>query len=197
MLSIDLFAEDRAHELYVSSLLRRVMGQAGLAFTLNVRSAVGGHPRALAELKTYQRVMLKGIVGLVQPDLLIVLIDANCKGQIEARKAILEEIVPGVAGEVVVACPDPHIERWFFSDREVFARVIGVDQQLGQPKCERGKYKALLKDAVLRAGHFPTLGGVEFADELVHEMDLYRAARNEPSLRVLIEGLTAFAARPR
>lgn len=197
MPSIDLFAEDRAHELFVSALLRRILGQAGLPFTLNVRSAVGGHGRALTALKTYQRAVLKSAAGLVRPDLLVVIIDANCQGPVEARKAIQAEIVSEAAGETVIACPDPHIERWFFADPEVFARVIGVDQQPGRRKCERGRYKALLKDAVRRAGHFPTVGGVEFAEELVREMDLHRAGRNEPSLGILIDGVSAFAARAR
>jgi hypothetical protein len=162
MPNIDLFAEDRAHELLVSALLRRILGQADLPFALNVRSAVGGHGRALTALKTYQRAVLKSAAGLVRPDLLVVIIDANCQGPVEARKAIQAEIVSDAAGETVIACPDPHIERWFFADPKVFARVIGVDQQPGRRKCERGRYKALLKDAVRRAGHFPTVGGVEF-----------------------------------
>ena len=195
MLRIDLFAEDQAHELFVSALLRRILGHAGLPFTLNVRSAVGGHGRALVALKTYQRAVLKGAAGLVRPDLLIVIIDANCNKPVAARNAILGEIVAGAAGEMVIACPDPHIERWFFADPEVFARVIGVDQQPGRRKCERSRYKALLKNAVRRAGHFPTVGGVEFAEEIVREMDLNRARRNEPSLGVLLDAVNAFAAR--
>lgn len=197
MLSVDLFAEDRAHELFVSALPRRILGQAGLSFALNVRSAVGGHGRALTELKTYRRAVLKGAAGLVRPDLLVVIIDANCQKSVEARNAIQGEIVAGAAGEAVIACPDPHIERWFFADPEGFARIIGVDQQPGKRKCERGQYKALLKEAVRRAGHFPTLGGVEFAEDLVRGMDLHRAGRNEPSLGFLIDSVSAFAARAR
>ena len=36
-------------------------------------------------------------------------------------------------------------------------------------------------------GHPPTLGGIEFAAELVGEMDLYRAGENEPSLQHFID----------
>lgn len=191
MPSVDLFAEDQAHELFVSALLRRILGRADL----HVRSAVGGHGRALTELKTYQRLVLRGAAGLVRPDLLIVIIDANCQEPVKAKNAIQREIVAEAAGETVIACPDPHIERWFFADPEVFARIIGVDQQPGRRKCERSWYKALLKEAVRRAGHFPTMGGVEFAEELVWEMDLHRAGRNEPSLGTLIDGVSAFATR--
>jgi hypothetical protein len=195
MPSIDLFAEDRAHELFASALLRRILGEADVSFALNVRSAVGGHGRALAELRTYQMAVRKNIGGLVRPDLLVVMIDANCNGQVAAKNAIRQEIIADRAGDVVIACPDPHIERWLFADPATFARVVGIDRQPGRRKCERGRYKALLKDAVLSAGHFPTLGGLEFAEDLVKEMDLHRAERNEPSLKTLIEGIRAFGAR--
>lgn len=195
MPSVDLFAEDQAHELFVSALLRRILGEAGASIQLNVRSAVGGHGRALMELRTYQRAVLSGAAGLTRPDLLVVVIDANCKRLVEARNGVLGETTAGAAGETVVACPDPHVERWFFADPEAFVRVIGVDQQPGQRKCERGRYKSMLRDAVSRAGHFPTLGGLEFAQDLVRELDLHRASRNEPSLGALIDGLRAFAQR--
>ena len=53
----------------------------------------------------------------------------------------------------------------------------------------------MLKDAVARAGHTPTLDGLEFALDLVDAMDLHRASRNEPSLADLIDGLRAYMAR--
>ncbi|MBI3917900.1 MAG: hypothetical protein HY322_12935 [Betaproteobacteria bacterium] len=195
MPSVDLFAEDNAHELFVLALLRRIMGAAGGSIHVNVRSAVGGHGRALTELRTYQRAVLRGTAGLTRPDLLVVVIDANCKGRVEARNDVLGETTAAAAGETMVACPDPHVERWFFADPEAFARVVGVDQQPGQRKCERARYKTMLRDAVSRAGHFPTLGGLEFAQDLVREIDLHRASRNEPSLGALIDGLRAFAQR--
>jgi len=195
MLSVDLFAEDQAHELFASSLVRRIFGNANVPFRLNVRSAVGGHGRAVSELRTYQRALLKGAVGLERPDLLVVMIDANCKGSVPARNDILRETRAEAAGEILIGCPDPHIERWLFADPDCFARVVGVDQQPGKRKCERDRYKAMLRNAVARAGHFPALGGIEFTQDLVQEMDLHQAARNEPSLGALIDGLQAFAIR--
>ena len=195
MLKVDLFAEDQAHELFVTALVRRVFAEEGCSVELNVRSAVGGHGRALSELKTYQRAVVKGSIGLARPDLVVVTIDANCKGPVDARNGVLGAIDVGAAGEAVVACPDPHVERWFFADPEAFNRVVGVDQQPGRRKCERDVYKTLLKNTVARAGHFPSLGGLEFAQDLVREMDLYRAGANEPSLGDLVNGVRAFARR--
>jgi hypothetical protein len=53
----------------------------------------------------------------------------------------------------------------------------------------------MLREAVLRADHVPTLDGLEFANDVVREMDLYQASRNEPSLGGLIDGVRAFARR--
>jgi hypothetical protein len=56
-------------------------------------------------------------------------------------------------------------------------------------KCERGRYKRLLSSAVQAAGHIPTLGGIEFAQELAAAMDLYRAGKNDPALGAFIDDL--------
>ena len=43
--------------------------------------------------------------------------------------------------------------------------------------------------AVREAGHPPTLGGLEFAQELVGAMDLYRASKNDHSLGAFVNDL--------
>lgn len=195
MRSVDLFAEDRAHEAFISALVRRIFAEEGCPLQLQVRSAVGGHGRAITELKNYQRILLKGLLGLSRPDLVVVAIDANCRGFVDARNDLLGAIDHTAAGEAAVACPDPHIERWFFADPAAFERAVGVQQAPGRRKCDRDHYKRMLREAVDRAGHPPTLDGVEFANDVVREMDLYRAGGNEPSLGALIDGLRAFARR--
>lgn len=186
MPSLDLFAEDQAHELFVSALIHRISKQIDVTPRLNVRSALGGHGRALAALKTYKRAVARGVAGLSPPDLLVVIIDANCSRPAEARAAIAREIKPDAAIETIIACPDPHLERWFFADPQAFRRVIGIERTAGRRKCACDVYKNMLRDAVSQAGHFPTLGGLEFARDLVADMDLHRASRNEPSLGILI-----------
>lgn len=193
MLRADLFAEDQAHELFISALINRVMEEAGTSVSISVRSAVGGHGRAISELKIYQRAVQKNLPGLSPPDLLVVAIDANCIGAAARKAEISRELVDNAAGTVALACPDPHIERWFFSDPDVFQHVVGVTLQPGRRKCVRDEYKNMLRNAVLQAGHFSTLGGLEFAQELVSAMDFYRASKNEPSLGSLIDDLKTFA----
>lgn len=53
----------------------------------------------------------------------------------------------------------------------------------------RDYYKDALAKVVRKAGHPATLGGIEFAQELVERMDLYRAGRNERSLKAFVDDL--------
>lgn len=112
MLEVDLFVEDRAHELIAGPLVGRLLREEGVPARVRVRTAVGGHPRALSELRNYQRAVSRGLLGLTRPDLVVVVIDANCCGLVEARNAVKQEVDEAAAGHTVIACPDPHVERW-------------------------------------------------------------------------------------
>jgi len=186
---VDLFAEDRGHELFLTALVERLAREAGRTVTITVRSARGGHGKALAELKLYQLTEIRKRKAL--PDLLIVAIDGNCKGYAKARKEILEKIEKSLKHFTVAACPDPHIERWYLADPESFCKVVGKHPDVKQDKCERDYYKNALTSAVREAGFIPTLGGIEFAEDLIAAMDLGRAGRAHTSLGDLIESLTA------
>src|SRR5215213_3957867 len=83
---IDLFAEDREHEELLKPLLERLAREQGKDVRVSVRSARGGHGRAIAELKLYQRSVLKRIGGATLPDVLVVAIDANCASFSSAQK---------------------------------------------------------------------------------------------------------------
>jgi hypothetical protein len=88
-----------------------------------------------------------------------------------------------------VACPDPHIERWYLADPESFKDVVGHRPTIARKKCARDYYKDALAKVVRKAGYPATLGGIEFAQELVERMDLYRAGRNERSLKAFVDDL--------
>ena len=49
-LTVDLFAEDRAHEEFLKAMLARIATEQARKLTVRVRSARGGHPRVLEEL---------------------------------------------------------------------------------------------------------------------------------------------------
>ena len=75
------------------------------------------------------------------------------------------------------------------ADPESFQAVVGQRPTVGKKKCARDYYKDALAKAVRQAGHPPTLGGIEFARELVTGMDLYRAGKNDRSFKAFIDDL--------
>jgi hypothetical protein len=178
---VHLFVEDRAHEQLLIPLVLRIAHEEQVEVTPEVRSARGGHGRVISELKIHQRDVV--------PDALVVCIDGNCSSFAQARKGIVQAVTPPFSDRLVVACPDPHIERWYLADPESFATVVGQQPAIGKRKCERGHYKALLARAVRQAGHPPMLGGIEFAPELVRNMDLYKAGKNDHSLKAFVDDL--------
>jgi len=190
-LAVDVFVEDRAHEALICALVARLARQQARAVDLRVRSARGGHSRVLGELKLYQRaVRIRGI-----PEMLVVAIDANCKSYAATRAEIAAALDDELRELAAIACPDPHVERWYMADPAGFAKVVGRPVQPGRRKCERDLYKRVLSDAVTRAGHVPNLGGIEFAEDIVAEMDFHRAGRRERSLKAFLDDLSGLLKR--
>jgi hypothetical protein len=198
--TVDIFVEDRAHEQLIVPLVERVAREEGITVAPRVRSARGGHGRAMEEFNLYQRVTTKGIPGATEAQLVVVGKDGNCSTFRKAKKEIQAAILRAFSIPVVVACPAPHVERWYLADPESFRTVVGRAPTLKKDKCDRDYYKAAMVRAVREAGHPPTLGGIEFARELVTAMDLYRAGRNDRSLKVFIDelrnGLRTLKERP-
>jgi hypothetical protein len=186
---IDLFCEDSGHEQFVVALVNKIAG--GIAVDVDVRpiSARGGHGRAIRELKAYQKALQTSRMLGGMPDLLVVVIDGNCKGWHQAHKAIASEVDKGVFARFCVGCPDPHVERWCMADPTTFARVIGQAPRPDPVKCERAIYKQLLRRSIEEAGHTIISDVMEFAGELVQAMDLYRAGRQERSLGAFVDEL--------
>jgi hypothetical protein len=188
---VDIFAEDLGHGEFLKALVNRLARQEGKVVVPRVRSARGGHGRALDELSLYQRSVQQGVGGMTVPDLLIVAIDTNCLSFNNAKRQVQAKLEAPFDDRTVVACPDPHIERWYLADPESFHHVVGVTPKVGRRKCERDRYKSILSKAVLDAGHPPTLGGIEFAREIVEAMDFYRAGKRETSLKHFLDDATA------
>ena len=122
---VDLFVEDRAHEEYLKPLVHRVVRERNKTVTVNVRSARGGHGRALSELELYQKAVAGGLGGLVMPDLVVIGIDGNCQPHRVARQSIVAKLDKPFRDRAVIACPAPHIERWFLADARAFTSVVG------------------------------------------------------------------------
>jgi hypothetical protein len=194
IITIDLFVEDHAHELFLDALVRRLAHDEGLDIEIYTRSARGGHGRALDELDNYRKLLEKGLTRL--PTIIIVAIDANCKDFQQAHNEIEKHLTGHLQNRTIIACPDPHIERWYIADPVSFCDTIGSQPRIERIKCQRGRYKRILAEAIQSAGHISTLGGIEFALEIVQAMDLYRVSKAEPSLGIFITDLHTLLKRP-
>ncbi len=192
-LVVEVFAEDAAHEAFLGPFIRRMATEEGASADVRVRSSVGGHGRAMSEFDLFQKAVMRH--HLATPDLVVICIDANCKKYAQAHRDIEAHAIPSLREYMVIACPDPHIERWYMADPEGFALVVGATPPTRQRKCGRDVYKALLRNTIHQAGHLAPLGGIEFAPELIERMDLFRAGKNDKSLKAFADELKGALAR--
>jgi len=81
------------------------------------------------------------------------------------------------------------------ADPESLTAIIGAEPKKERRKCERDRYKKLLVEAIRQGGQIVTLGGIEFATDIVLSMDLYRASKNEPSLKSFIDDMRSILRR--
>lgn len=183
MCEVALFVEDNAHRKVIGALLRRVADESGLTVRLDWRSAVGGRGRVVQELKRYLRdLTTQG----GHPDLIVVATDANCIG---LQQRIREVDASAAASPVVLAVPDPHIERWLLLDGAAFKSVFGKGCDAPDKKCDRGRYKHQLFEAVHATGVVPQLGGIEYAKDIVQHMDIEKVARVDSSFGLFVNEL--------
>lgn len=184
---VDLFVEDYAHEAFLRPLILRLASEEKIEVDVRVISAKGGHPRVLQELTLFRKSIEKDLLATT-PDLIVIASDSNCSSYASAHKGLVTAAGPELKDKAVIACPDPHIERWYMADPQSFHDVIGSQPKLGKKKCDRDRYKAILAKAISDGGHPSTLGGAEFALELVDAMDLYQAGKSDKALKHFIEG---------
>ena len=188
--TVDLFVEDRAHEALVGALVQRIAREEMIEATVRIRSARGGHARALQGLRLYQTLVEQRQFD-DPPELIVAAIDGNCATFRKKRTEIENATRAAFKDRLVAACPDPHVERWYLADPDSFYEIVGYRPSVGRRKCERHHYKRLLANAIRRGDHPPTLGGIEFALELANGMDLYRAGKTDSSLRTFVDELRA------
>ncbi len=180
---LDLFAEDHAHEAFAGALVRRLADEEGVAVDVQTRSARGGHGRVLTELRAYVHVTDSS------PDVLVVALDANCKGYTSAANEVRQVLQRAAFAHVVLGIADPHVERWYMADAAALREALGASVTPGRAKCGRGVYKQQLCAALKRAGHIVVLGGAEFAPDIVAHIDWYRAAKADPNLGRFVDAL--------
>ena len=186
MRNVLVFGEDYGHEVVLRTLLDRLAAEYRVPLKVQVRSAVGGHGRMIRELTAFLSELQRGQAAL--PDLFVVARDANCLGYAKRVKEITAA-VKEYQGFLVLAVPDPHVERWLLIDSQAFRQVLGQGCQAPDQKCDRDRYKRLLDTAVRTAGLEPLLGGMEFAEDILSVMNLSRAERADASFAHLLGDL--------
>ena len=184
MREIALFVEDYAHRQVIGALVQRIAEECDIAIQLDWRNAVGGHGKVIAELNDYMRDLKRQ--GGPWPDLVVVATDANCKGLNERTREIggREEPAP-----MILAIPDPHIERWLLLDGAAFKAVFGKGCDAPDQKCDRDRYKQQLIKAIHATGTIPILGGIEYAEDIVQQININRVAQVDRSFRRFVEEL--------
>jgi len=181
---IDIYCEDRGHEQFARALLDRLAHELALSPIIRTISGRGGHGRAVTEFRAWQRaVSAKSGIGHDIPDVLVLLIDANCSGWAQVRRDLEDSVEPGVFTRCAIGCPDPHIERWCLADPQCIQRVLGVAPPADPGKCERDFYKQLLRDTIKKAGQPILISEMEYAPDLVRAMNLFQAGKRQSSLK--------------
>lgn len=184
MREIALFVEDHAHRQVIGALVQRIAEECEIAIHLDWRNAVRGHGKVIAELNDYMRDLKRQ--GGPWPDLIVVATDANCKGINERTREIgvMDESAP-----MILAIPDPHIERWLLLDGAAFKTVFGKGCDAPDQKCDRNRYKQRLIEAIHATGTIPILGGIEYAEDIVQQININRVAQVDRSFRRFVEEL--------
>ena len=186
---IALFLEDIGHEGFVDSLVRRLADQEGVRIEVDVRNARGGAPQLDQQ---FDRFLKDYSVTGMRPDLVVVVRDTDCAGvrTIQSRYSRLVKDA-GYLGDVVIGAPEPHIECWYLADPSALQRVLSAPTQAPVPdsRCGTGRFKEMLARTVTDAKVDPLLGGIEYAEDIVADMDIYRAAANVPSFDTFVQDL--------
>ena len=184
MREIALFVEDNAHQQVIGALVQRIAEESDVPIQLDWRNAVGGHGKVIAELNDYMRDLKRQ--GGPWPDLIVVATDANCKGLNERMREIGGRDEPA---PMILAIPDPHIERWLLLDGAAFKAVFGKGCDAPDQKCDRDRYKQQLIKAIHATGTIPILGGIEYAEDIVQQININRVAQVDRSFRRFVEEL--------
>lgn len=186
MYNISIFAEDRTLERFIIALAERLANTYHVKTNLIYYSVRGGQGKVINALKKYQEDLHRNQEDL--PDLIIVGTDSNCKGFLEQEREI-HQAISDYTNLVISATPDPHIERWLLLDSEAFKVVYGKGCPVPDQKCERGRYKHMLLNAIYQATMTSPIDGIERVEELVTAMDLQRMSQTDKSIDRFLSAL--------
>ncbi|MFB3815716.1 MAG: DUF4276 family protein [Terriglobales bacterium] len=190
MHEVALFGEDVGHETLLTALLNRFAHDYGVAIHIRTFSSRGGFTKVHFEFSKFLKDVQDGKLQ-PSPDLIVLATDSNCLGYTKRRQQMMEiaDKYVGLKDRVSYAVPDPHVERWMLVDPAAFKAVLGRGCTLPKMKCEKDEYKHLLEEEIRAAGQTPLIGGFEYAEDIVNEMNLATAETKEPSLEKILKDL--------
>lgn len=172
------------------ALIRRLEPMLGIRMSI-IASITSGHGGILTEIKGFQLSIKTGAIPSGSPDLLLVLRDANCAKFSDIKKEIVAEIDNSIFPFFVVGCPDPHVERWLLIDSQAISQVFGFSAEIPSYKCERDFYKNALKNIIRQAGWPITQDGIEYSHDIITNIHLHRAGKNDSSFNSFLSELRA------
>ena len=183
---IGLFMEDIAHVRFIISLVERVASETNIRLQCDVRSATGGIPQMRGELRRFLRDHTN--IESAFFDVLIIVQDADHRSEAETKRQIQRHIEQSrYHREVIIAAPELYIEAWYLADTVSIQTISGSQDLIRVPQgiADKDEYKRTLSRIFPGA----LLGGIEYADDIVENMDLYRASQNVNSLRHFMDEL--------
>jgi len=193
-LVIDIFCEDSGHETFLRNLIKVLASSVAVSTPeLRLHSARGGHGRAIASLKSWQRAVRVG--NQPRGDALLVMVDANSTGWRPMLRQIQDAVDSSLYPVVIIGCPDPHVEVWCTSDREAFQSLFSAP--VPQPPSRSGRlvYKQWLSDALEQAGVPVLTDPMAICLDLLPVMDMVKACRNDDALNHFVSEIRAWLIR--
>lgn len=203
-IQIAYFVEDRAQERFIRALVEKVAWAESIPSSRlqhDVRSARGGS-RVVGEFEDFAADWEHGDQAV--PHLVVVAVDGNCKRRSARVKELLTRVkdTNPLRDRIAFAVPEPYIERWYLLDPRAFKEGTGATRSPTLPptprKCKKGgHYKALLSKALRDGGVSSLLGGPEFAERIVENIDLDMLARQNAGFAEFLKGLRSLFKRLR
>ena len=190
-IDIDLYCEDIEQETLVRALVERIARCRDLTPVVHPRSVRGGKGKVQQQVMARQGALAKGQAGLAMPDLLVVAVDANSAGTGPTRAEVKDYVDATLTPRLAVACPDPHIERWYVADSLIFQGITGVDPTLPGQTHSKDVYKQHLQELLAAADIEVLVGTYEIGPDIAEGMDLYRAGKVDNGLKLFVDEVRA------
>lgn len=193
---IGYFLDDIAQANFIRALVARVAREQKIDWIDDQPRASSGGKSEEAYRSFLKQLRPQRITSRMPFDLLVVAIDGNCKGYSECKSQLAGYAITfkyPQPDRIVYAIPDPLIERWYLADPSALAITLGSQEvSTPSPACkERQIYKDLIVQSIRSTGIEPQYRGAEYGERVVENMDLYKAGKNDASLKHFLEELAA------